>query len=96
MNPYEIIFNHYGHRHQFLKLAEECSELSAAIVKYVNDEGGSIENIQLEMADVLILIRQFQSDFGEEIESAALQKVHRQLDRIRKTITAPPQPVIPP
>jgi NTP pyrophosphatase (non-canonical NTP hydrolase) len=81
---YQKIFEHYGTQHQLLKLAEECSELSAAIVKYINNEGGSIEKIITEIADVLILIRQFQLASGNEIEAIALQKVQRQLDRISK------------
>ena len=34
------IANHYGFRHQAIKAAEECSELSAALSKLVNGEGG--------------------------------------------------------
>lgn len=83
---YEEIFEHYGTNHQLLKLAEECSELSAAIVKYINEEGGSKEAIFLEMADVLILIRQFQLASGDEIETAALYKIQRQLKRIGLTL----------
>jgi len=86
MNDYERIFEHYGTNHQLLKLAEECSELSAAIVKYVNNEGGSIEKIISEIADVLILIRQFQLNSGNEIEAVVLQKMQRQLDRIKKLV----------
>lgn len=83
---YSRIFEHYGANHQLLKLAEECSELSAAIVKYVNDEDGNIESIFFEMADVLILIRQFQLASGDEIENAALQKIQRQLEKIGLTL----------
>ncbi len=86
MNPYETIFEHYGTTHQLLKLAEECSELSAAIVNYCNNEGWNTEAIISEMADVLVLIRQFQVASGNEIEAIVLQKVQRQLERIRLTL----------
>lgn len=80
------IARHYGFRHQAIKAAEECSELSAAFCKLVNGEGGRAAVIE-EMADVMIMTQQMQ--YLMHIDSAELRevveaKVRRQLRRMEE------------
>lgn len=78
------IANHYGFRHQAIKTAEECSELSAALSKLVNGEGGRSAVID-EIADVIIMTKQMR--YLMHIDRAELRevmeaKVKRQLHRM--------------
>lgn len=78
------IANHYGFRHQAIKTAEECSELSAAFCKLVGGEGGRAAVID-EIADVTIVLGQMR--YLMHIDRAELRevmeaKVKRQLHRI--------------
>ena len=78
-----IIFHHYGEEAQKRKLQEECAELIRAIAR--KDE----ENMFEEMADVLLLIKQFQTvpQYFLKIEDIMQQKAERTLDRIKKEKT---------
>lgn len=55
---HQMILDHYGSTRTLLKLAEECSELSAAITKYVHcilgdeDSPALTQKVESEMADV--------------------------------------------
>ena len=73
-----IVFNHYGEEAQRRKLQEECAELIRAIAK--NDKENMIE----EMADVLFIIEQFESnlEYFDKIESVKSAKIERTLNRI--------------
>lgn len=90
MNHYDSIkriANHYGFRHQGRKLAEECSELSVAMLKYLDGEAGRSAVIE-EMADVRIMSGQMQ--YLMRIDRAELQKameakVERQIRRMKST-----------
>lgn len=78
------IANHYGFRHQAIKAAEECSELSAALSKLVNGESGRAAVID-EIADVTIMLGQMR--YLMHIDRAELRevmeaKVMRQLARM--------------
>lgn len=89
MNHYKIIkqiANHYGFRKQGNKLAEEASELSAAMNKLLSGEGGRAAIIE-EMADVTIMIEQMQYLMHidkSEIISTMEGKLNRQLARMKK------------
>lgn len=90
------IINHYGVKHQQRKIAEEEFELNEAITQreypaiakdkkpYVLAEFEKSHIIE-EIADVTVLLRQFQYYYGIEdsqIESVLKYKVERQLKRI--------------
>lgn len=66
------IANHYCFRHQAIKTAEECSELSAAFCKLVGGEGGRAAVID-EIADVMIMTQQMQ--YLMHIDRAELREV---------------------
>lgn len=79
------IANHYCFRHQAIKTAEECSELSAAFCKLVNGEGGRAAVID-EMADVMIMTQQMRYLMHidrAELDQTIENKVNRQLERIK-------------
>lgn len=88
MNHYDKIkqiANHYGFRHQGRKLAEECSELSAAMLKYLDGEAGRSAVIE-EMADVMIMTQQMRYLMHidrAELDQTIENKVNRQLERIK-------------
>lgn len=88
MNHYDSIkriANHYGFRHQGRKLAEECSELSVAMLKYLDGEAGRSAVIE-EMADVRIMSEQMQYLMRidrTELQKAMEAKVERQLRRMK-------------
>ena len=76
-----IIFDHYGEEHQKKQLVQELAELIVAITK--ND----LENIIEEMADVEVVLDQFKianRKINGKIDRVMLQKVTRQLDRIKQ------------
>ncbi len=75
-----IIFNYYGEKYQLNKLVEEIGELLVAISK--NDT----KNIAEEMADVAVLLSQFEfhSQFGDKIIRTRFFKAHRQVERIKE------------
>lgn len=89
MNHYKIIrkiAKYYGFKHQGLKLAEEASELSAAMNKLLSGEGGRASVIE-EMADVTIMLEQMQYLMHidkSEIISTMEGKLNRQLARMKK------------
>lgn len=78
MKEIEII-NHYGYRHQIRKLAEEQYELIEAL--FENNK----EHIAEEIADCLLLIKQFRDFYkiqDEEIREVYDYKLARQERRI--------------
>lgn len=86
-----IVAMHYGLEHQLVKTLEELGELSAAISKaLLNRTDKEIENKTLpdyvikEIADVRIMITQLMilTDTGDKVDNYALQKLHRQVNRI--------------
>lgn len=92
------IIKHYGINKQLKYIHSEYFELDEAIIKYEDyayedyDYGvGKVEwgkwreHIAEEIADVTVLLRQFQYYYGiedSEIESVVKYKVERQLKRI--------------
>lgn len=87
---------HYGVNAQQRKLAEEVFELQEAIIEYENsgcyDEEDSVEfinHIAEEIADVAVMLKQFQYHYGIENEfilALIRGKVDRQLERIKNEV----------
>lgn len=64
----------YGERHQMKKCAEECCELSTAILRYTNGCDGHtaiqcFDNILEETADVAIMVDQLCRILSDETDS---------------------------
>jgi NTP pyrophosphatase (non-canonical NTP hydrolase) len=73
----------YGERHQLMKAAEECSELSAAINRYLIGDGTDSE-VEQEAADVIICMEYIKMHFGaDNIQGQVEAKLDR-LDRKMK------------
>ena len=73
------IFYTYGKSHQVSKLLEEVGEFIETVI---NDDK---ENMVQEMADCMVMLKQFQYYYGitdEEIINNMQFKIKRQLERI--------------
>lgn len=79
------IADHYGLDHQLLKLAEECSELSAAACRFSADRSeDKLDNLLEEAADVLVMLAQISHllDCETHLQLVAEQKILRQVKRM--------------
>ena len=87
------IINHYGVMPQLKYIHSEYYELDEAIISYLNDEcnyyseveESNKKEIMGEIADVMVMLKQFQYYFGitdKQIEDIMNFKIDRQLDRI--------------
>ena len=81
------IVNHYGVNAQQRQLAEEVFELQEAITQYEEPRRyRGTEHIAEEIADVTVMLKQFQYHYGIENEfilALIRGKVDRQLERIK-------------
>ena len=80
-NKLLTIFNTYGKSHQVSKLLEEVGEFIETVI---NDDK---ENMVQEMADCMVMLKQFQYYYGiedKEIEEVMKYKIDRQLERIKE------------
>ena len=80
-NKLLTIFNTYGKSHQVSKLLEEVGEFIETVI---NDDK---ENMVQEMADCMVMLKQFQYYYGitdEEILKVMKEKIDRQLERIKE------------
>ena len=80
-NKLLTIFNTYGKSHQVSKLLEEVGEFIETVM---NEDK---ENMVKEIADVMVLLKQFQYYYGitdEEIIKVMKEKIDRQLERIKE------------
>lgn len=78
-NKLLTIFNTYGKSHQVSKLLEEVGEFIETVI---NEDK---ENMVQEMADCMVMLKQFQYYYGitdEEIINNMQFKIKRQLERI--------------
>ena len=78
-NKLLTIFNTYGKSHQVSKLLEEVGEFIETVI---NEDK---ENMVQEMADCMVMLKQFQYYYGiedKEIEEVMKYKIDRQLERI--------------
>lgn len=88
------IINHYGVNNQLRKFNEECLELEESIIKYealrdyyFKNTNWLKDHIAEELADVTVMLKQFQAYYkitDEEIEDVMKYKILRQKDRISK------------
>lgn len=87
------IINHYGVMPQLKYIHSEYFELDEAIISYLNDECNYYSEVEEshkkeimgEIADVMVMLKQFQYYFGitdKQIENIMNFKIDRQLDRI--------------
>ena len=80
------IIDKFGINNQQRKLAEEVFELNEAITKH-EALGGQYKHIVEELADVMVMLKQFQYYYDieqEEIEEICKQKIDRTIDRIEE------------
>lgn len=79
------IAEHYGLRHQLLKLREEARELIDALDEFDHSNPEAIDHIVEEAADVHVVTQQivFLLDAQEAFEEMQSFKVHRQLKRMK-------------
>ena len=80
-NKLLTIFNTYGKSHQVSKLLEEVGEFIETVIN------GDKENMVQEMADCMVILKQFQYYYGitdEEIIKVMKEKIDRQLERIKE------------
>ena len=89
------IINHYGLDKQLKYIHSEYFELDEAIINYVDDEcnyyseveESHLRKIAGEIADVMVMLKQFQYYFDikdEDIEETMNYKIDRQLQRIEE------------
>jgi NTP pyrophosphatase (non-canonical NTP hydrolase) len=86
--PYADLFKRaavvWGERSQLLKLAEECSELSAALIRIVNGKG-SWDQVFGEAGDVMLMMGQLQHFVGSDVIAEAMAyKAKKVLKRIKE------------
>ena len=88
------IINHYGIDKQLKYIHSEYFELDESIINYIDDECNYYSQVEEshkkhiaeELADVMVMLKQFQYYYGisdEEIEKIMNEKVDRQLERIK-------------
>ena len=80
-NKLLTIFNTYGKSHQVSKLLEEVGEFIETVI---NDDK---ENMVQEMADCMVMLKQFQYYYGiedKEIEDVMNEKIDRTISRIEE------------
>lgn len=90
------IINYYGEDKQLKYIHSEYFELDEAIINYWNDETyyeeiekGDKKHIAEEIADVMVMLKQFQYFYeitDKNIEDIMKQKISRQLERIENEI----------
>lgn len=90
------IINHYGVMPQLKYFQSEVFELNEAVIKAECDRLIDVihkpcencrEHIAEEIADVMVMLKQFQLYYGiksEEIKDMMVFKIERQLERIKK------------
>lgn len=80
------IIKHYGAQKQLVQLMEECSELIQAASKCVRANIDYSDNFVEEMADVKIMLMQFESILPEYytqlLHDMTVYKLRRQVERM--------------
>ena len=80
------IIEHYGAQHQLIKLCEECAELTQQAVKCYDAGMEYSYYLVEEMADVKVMLMQFESIMTPEdrelLELIIAKKLDRQIGRI--------------
>jgi NTP pyrophosphatase (non-canonical NTP hydrolase) len=80
------IIEYYGAWHQLVKLCEECAELTQQAVKCYEMGRRYSASLVEEMADVKVMLMQFESimtpDYKKALEQIVVEKLDRQIERI--------------
>lgn len=91
LTPHEAaakIIAHYGAAPQLVKLCEECGELIQQAVKCYDRGVSYSDDFIEELADVIVMILQFESIMSrpdsELLQRTVTEKLNRQLKRIDK------------
>ena len=88
----KVVFDHYGARHQMLKLVEELNECAVEAIKAATDHAedghfdvGQLHDLASEIADVEFLFAQLRNIPGlaDEIDTEREFKEWRQAERLR-------------
>lgn len=84
MNGIKTIAEHYGLNNQLMQTAEECAELTQAIMKvFRNGLGEERDHLIEELADVQIMTAQLEYLLGDSaLAKVKEEKIKRQLGRI--------------
>lgn len=85
-NPIRKIAEHYGLRHQLLKLREEAQELIDALDEFDHSNPEAIDHIIEEAADVSVVTQQVVVllDAQDAFDEMTWFKIHRQLMRMKE------------
>lgn len=79
------ILEHYGHKHQYFKVAEELSELQTLVLQQANEYGKvPIACIAEEIADVYVMLKQLEIMLlldDRDIQPIIDAKLERTIDR---------------
>lgn len=81
------IINHYGSKKQILQAIEEMSELTKELIKNINRNKTNENEIILEMADVMIMLKQLIEIYKidkDKLLGAMEYKLLRQEKRIKE------------
>lgn len=82
------IINHYGTAHQLVKLCEECAELTQQAAKCYDKGIPYSDDMIEEIADVLVMIKQFETVMSQPdrdlLEDQVVYKLERQIKRIEE------------
>lgn len=83
--PLHKIAEHYGLKAQLNQLQEECAELITAISHYMRGRDNEHKEIDEEMADVKIILKQIEYllDNKKEVKEVYKSKMQRELERIK-------------
>lgn len=85
------IIAHYGVQYQLVKLCEECAELIQQAAKCYDKGIPYSDSMIEEIADVLVMIKQFETVMTQPdrdlLEDQVVYKLRRQLDRIEEEST---------
>lgn len=91
LTPHEAaakIINHYGAAHQLVKLCEECAELTQQAVKCYDKGIPYSDDMIEEIADVLVMIKQFETVMSQPdrdlLDKIITEKLERQIKRIEE------------
>ncbi len=75
MTPQEQAHERYGSTHQLSKLAEECAEAAAAIIRWKIDQTPANRTAMIdELADVEICTAYPRLEFGDAVIQAAVDR----------------------
>lgn len=78
---YRRALDKWGPEAQLLKVTEECSELAAAVLQYLQGRV-PVHEVAEEIADVEIMLGQMRLYFGVIVESKKQAKLERLADRL--------------